>query len=165
MGMRPKGSAQQLEQRRHEAVALSDQGLSSAEVAVGLGCTARSVRRWLEAYAERGPPALDAKPHAGRPSKLTARQKRALAKRLVKGARACGFATDLWTGPRIAALIRRLWGIQYHDAAMPRFLAALGFTCQRPEKQAAERDEEAIAGWVAQDWPRIKRGLDDAART
>jgi hypothetical protein len=34
----------------------------------------------------------------------------------------------------------------------------LGWTLQRPERRASERDEEAIARWVAQDWPRIKKG-------
>jgi transposase len=32
----------------------------------------------------------------------------------------------------------------------------LGWSLQRPERQAKERDEEAIARWVAHEWPRIK---------
>jgi hypothetical protein len=34
----------------------------------------------------------------------------------------------------------------------------LGWTVQRPERRASERDEQAIARWVAHEWPRIKRG-------
>jgi hypothetical protein len=29
---------------------------------------------------------------------------------------------------------------------------------QRPERRAKERDDEAIARWVAYEWPRIKKG-------
>lgn len=31
------------------------------------------------------------------------------------------------------------------------------FPPQKPERRAVERDEEAIARWIADDWPRIKR--------
>jgi hypothetical protein len=34
----------------------------------------------------------------------------------------------------------------------------LGWTVQRPQRQAKERDEEAIQHWVAYEWPRIKKG-------
>jgi hypothetical protein len=34
----------------------------------------------------------------------------------------------------------------------------LGWTVQRPQRQAKERDEEAVKHWVAHEWPRIKRG-------
>jgi transposase len=80
-----------------------------------------------------------------------------LADRLLAGAKANGFGTDLWTCPRIGELIRRLFKVRYHVDSLPRVLAALGFSCQRPEKRARERDEEAIERWVARDWPRIKK--------
>lgn len=38
-----------------------------------------------------------------------------------------------------------------------RILRAMGWTLQRPERRAAERDEDAIARWVKQDWPRIRQ--------
>ncbi|MFE3460103.1 winged helix-turn-helix domain-containing protein [Nocardiopsis aegyptia] len=36
--------------------------------------------------------------------------------------------------------------------------ARLGWSLQRPQCKAAERDEDEIARWVAHEWPRIKRG-------
>jgi transposase len=100
---------------------------------------------------------LAAKPASGRPSKLNGRQRRSLARSLVKGALASGFGTELWTCPRIAELVRREFRVHYHVDHIPRLLASLGFSCQKPEPQAAERDEEAIQHWVALDWPRIKK--------
>ncbi len=102
---------------------------------------------------------MRARPAPGRKPKLSAEQKEDLSRRLLQGARSSGFPTDLWTCARVAQLIRRCYGVNYHVDSLPRFLRALGFSCQRPQKRALERDDEAIAGWVARDWPRIKKGL------
>lgn len=155
--MRPHGTAEELEARRRRAIRLLQEGHRQAEVARVVGTTRTSVGRWWKAYRRGGEAALRAKPPPGRPSKLTRAQKRGLVRRLLKGARAGGFATDLWTCPRIAELIRRLTGVVYHVDSLPRFLRALGFTCQKPEKRAWERDDEAVARWVAHEWPRIKK--------
>ena len=155
--MRPIGSAQELEVRRESAVRLLKQGLRKAEAARRLGCTRTSVTRWWKQGQRGGRQALKAKPPPHRPCRLSATQKRRLKRRLLKGARANGFVTDLWTCPRIAELVYRLFGVSYHVDSLPRFLAALGFTCQRPEKRALERAAEAIRHWVAHDWPRIEK--------
>jgi transposase len=126
--MRPNGTPTQLEQRRRKAVALRKQGLKQAEIARRLNTTPRSVRRWLRAHRERGPKALAAKPTPGRPSHLTVRQRRGLVACLLRGACHWGFATDLWTCPRIAQLIERRYGAHYHVAAIPRLMAGLGFS-------------------------------------
>lgn len=155
--MRPRGSAQQLEARRHQAVRLLEQGHSQAEVARRVGVAPNSVWRWWKAYRQGGKSALRAKPPPGRKSKLSVEQKEDLTRQLLQGARTNGFATDLWTCPRIGQLIRRCYGVNYHVDSLPRFLRALGFSCQRPQKRALERDDEAVARWVARHWPRIKK--------
>jgi Winged helix-turn helix len=38
-----------------------------------------------------------------------------------------------------------------------RILRGLGWSVQRPVRVAAERDKQAIARWVAEDWPAIKQ--------
>ena len=40
----------------------------------------------------------------------------------------------------------------------------LGWRLQRPQRQAKERDEQAIARWVAQEWPRSKKGPPTSAQ-
>jgi len=88
---------------------------------------------------------------------LSAYQRRLLEKRLMKGAKTNGFSTNLWTCPRIAEVIERYYSVRYHIDHIPKLLASLGWSCQKPEKRAIERDEERIAQWVAKDWPRIKK--------
>jgi len=126
--MRPNGTPTQLERRRHKTVALREQGLTQAEIARRLKTTPRSVRRWLHAYRDGGRNALASKPAPGRPSHLTPRQRRALVQCLLKGACQAGFATDLWTCPRIAQVIVQRYGVHYHVGAIPRLMAGLGFS-------------------------------------
>lgn len=155
--MRTHGSGEQLERRRQEAVALLDQGWAPQEVADRLGVSRRSVDRWRQAVREDGPEALAAVPHPGRASFLSRRQQDDLVERLIAGALSQGFDTDLWTCPRVKALIERKYGVAYHVDHLPRLLRALGFTPQKPQRRALERDEEAIAQWVRKDCPRIKK--------
>ena len=146
--MRPHGSPTQLEQRRLKAVALKKQGLRPFEIARRLNTTRRSVRRWLRAYARGGPAAVASKPSPGRPSHLTKRQRQGLVKCLLKGASRFGFATDLWTSPRIAHLIARRYKAMYHVDAIPRLMAGLGFS---PSKAAVSSQGARRGGHPALD--------------
>ena len=155
--MRPHGSAEELERRRRRAIALLEAGHRQSEVARRVNAHPTSVKRWWEAYQKDGEEGLAPKPVPGRPSRLTARQRKLLVNRLLKGAKANGFSTDLWTCPRIAEVIERHYGVRYHVDHIPRLMASLGWSCQKPEKRAIERDEARIAQWVKNDWPRIKK--------
>ena len=93
-----------------------------------IACQFTPVCRWLREYRHNGAAGLAAKPVPGRPSKLNARRRRALTGCLLKGAEAFGFATGLWTCPRIAQLIEQRYGVHYHVDAIPRLMASLGFS-------------------------------------
>jgi transposase len=155
--MRPNGSPKTLEARRRKVIALLDQGLSLHEIAHRLGCHPSSVMRWRNALEEGGPDALKAKPAAGRPSRLTARQKRRLVKLLLKGARAHGYRTELWTTLRVAEVIRRTMGVTYHRNHVAKLLHQLGWSHQKPERRAIERNEKRIEQWKRNVWPRVKK--------
>lgn len=155
--MRPNGSPEELERRRQRALTLLAEGLQPVEVAQRLGVDRRSVRRWKAAVQRGGPSAVAAKPVPGRPPKLEQRLRPRLEKLLLGGAQAAGYTHDLWTCPRIAQLIAREFGVRYHVAHVGRLLRRLGWTPQRPTRQARERDEEAIQRWTKVDWPRIKK--------
>lgn len=155
--MRPHGDARALEQRRLRAIRLLDDGFGPGEIATRLGVDRRSVHRWLAAYRDHGVEALAPVPVPGRPSKLTAQQRQKLARMLIEGATAFGYPTDLWTSTRVADLIRRRLRVTYHAHHVSRLLRSLGFSPQKPERRARERDEAAIRGWVRAQWPRVKK--------
>lgn len=155
--MRPYGNQKQLEKRRRQAVVLLKKGWKLSAVAKKIGCSVSSVFLWRQAFEKKGDPGLLSKPVPGRPPKLSARQKRALTRILLKGALSYGHTTDLWTQKRVAEVIEQKFGVRYHPRHMWRVLIGLGWSCQKPEKRALERDEEAIAHWKRYRWPHIKK--------
>jgi len=155
--MRPHGSPKALEERRCRVIVLLKQKLSLHDIARRIGCHASSVMRWRNALRKGGPASLRARPAPGRPCRLTQRQKQRLVRLLLKGAMAHGYRTELWTTLRIAELIRRHTGIVYHRNHVGKLLHELGWSHQKPERRAIERDEEAIARWKRTVWPRVKQ--------
>jgi transposase len=100
---------------------------------------------------------LRAKRHPGAKPKLAREDRPKLAKLLLKGPLAHGYWTDLWTLQRVAQLIEKHFGVHYHPSSVWRLLRAMGWTAQKPERRARERNEEAIRRWRRRDWVRIKK--------
>lgn len=155
---RPKGSADLLSDRRRRALALLKSGLSLNEVARRIKCVASSVMRWRDAW-RRGADALKVGSSPGRPPKLKPAQQRRLVRLLLKGPLTQGHNTNVWTTARIAEMIRREFGVSYHRDHVGRLMHSLNWSHQKPEKRAAERNEEAIDRWKRKDWPRVKKTL------
>jgi transposase len=155
--MRPQGTATQLERRRRQAIQLLKAGTSLSGVARAVSASVSSVFRWAEAHRRKGPRGLEPRPTPGRPPKLTRAQRARLERVLLKGPRAAGYATDLWTLARVAEVIRRLFGVRYHPSHVWRLLHQMDWSCQKPERRALERDEAAIAAWKQRRWPHIKK--------
>ena len=155
--MRPVGTAVELERRRRRAFRLLGAGHSLSTVAGMVGAAVSAVWQWRETVRRHGPQGLAPKPVPGRPRKLTSRQRERLPRLLARGAPAFGYRTDLWTTKRVAAVIEREFGVAYHPAHVSRLLAEYGWSCQKPERRAIERDEAAIAHWKRYRWVAIKK--------
>jgi len=155
--MRTKGSAAELERRRKLAVQRVHDGYTASEVARFLGVHLRTVRRWLAADRDDPRHGLNGKPHLGRPPKLTVDQELEVLSWLYAKPTSFGFATDLWTAPRIAHLIDKKLGVHFHPRYVNAWLTQRGVTPQKPQRRPRERDQEAIDRWLAQDWQRIQQ--------
>jgi len=162
---RPKGSADLLKDRRKRALALLDTGQTLNEVARQIGCNASSVMRWRDARRRRGEKGLEVRFSPGRPRRLDRKQQQRLIRMLLKGAQAQGYRTELWTTARIAEVIRRELGVEYHRDHVGRLMHRMGWSPQKPERRAVERDEAAIRRWKHKDWPRVKKTLRGWAPT
>ena len=136
---------------------LLDQGRSQAEVARQLGVTPAAVSQWVKARRHGGEEALRAKPHPGPKPKLNDRQLQRLEKLLLRGPRKHGYPTELWTLKRVAEVIWKHFGVRYDPSGVWHVLHRRGWSCQKPEKRARERDEDAIVQWRKKDWPGIKK--------
>ncbi len=152
--MRPPGTSEQLEKRRRRALELLRQNYTAREVAGRVGVTERSVRRWREA-AEH--PKRKSQRRPGQASYLTPPQIRKLERELLRGAYAHGYAEDYWTLDRIGHVIWELFRVRYVPSGVWRLLTRMGWSNQRVQRLAIERDEEAILNWRQRRLPSIKK--------
>lgn len=153
---RPIGTAAELERRRRRAVDLVDQGESPSTVARILGVHETSVHRWRR-WARR-PNGLDARPVSGPTPGLSDYHLHKLEYFLRQGAKKHGWHNELWTAGRVARLIRERFGISYHPEHVRKILKQrLGWTSQKPQRKARERDDKEVERWRGDELPRIFR--------
>ena len=138
-------------------MALLERGQRPSEVARMVGVTPGEVSQWKKAYQSKGAKGIAAKPHPGRRPKLSAQRRERLARILRQGARRAGYATELWTLRRVGEVIARRFGVGYDPSGVWHVLRSMGWSGQKPERRARQREEKAIARWRAQDRPRIKK--------
>jgi transposase len=155
--MRTIGTPAELERRRLLAVQRVREGYSSEEIADVSGVDPGSVRRWVAAWRNQGVDGLAARSAPGRPPKLTTTQEKIVRRWLADKPTDHGFATELWTAPRLVLLIEQEFGVHFHPDYLTTWLRQRGYTPQLPRRVPRERDEREIARWLAEDWPRIKR--------
>ncbi len=110
-------------------------------------------------YAVRGDAGLASKPQMGPKPKLSRDDLTALERELLKGPRAHGFPTELWTLARVAELIERRFGVAYHPCHVWKVLRRMGWSAQKPERRAREQDEAAFRRWREAEGPRMQGGL------
>ena len=162
--VRARRDFEALTDRRLRAAAMFGRGKRQADVAAALGASAQTASRWYRAWQEHGPEGLAGAGRAGRRRKLSDDQLAAVTAALVEGPRANGFPAGMWTLARVAEVIERVTGARYSQTQTWVILRKRpGRTRQRPARRAVERNEEAIATWVKQDWPRIKKAPGAAA--
>lgn len=154
--MRSKPTASELQRRRMKAGRLLLKGVHQSEVARRVGVSPEAVRKWRLKLEAGGLDGL-VNGRRGRPAGLDAARRRALARLLKQGAVMQGFATELWTLPRIGQLIRRHFGLSYSDSQVSRILSAMHWSCQRPSRRALQQDPAAVRRWKTKRWPALKK--------
>src|ERR1022692_2119778 len=146
-----------LEKRRFQAVQMLKRGLSQAEIARQLRVVRQTVARWVHDYRTEGKSALRKAGRAGRMPRLSEKQRQKLEKHLVAGPERLGYETPLWTCPRVAHLIEQEFDVRYHEGHVWKLLVGLGWSPQRPEGRARERNEEQIRQLKKKQWPALKK--------
>src|SRR5262249_42041961 len=99
------------EGRRRRAWELQAAGWKQQDIAAALGATRGAVSRWLKRAREQGVEGLRRHPAPGRQPRLTAEQLAQLPALLERGAEAYGLRGQVWTGQRVAEVIRRPVGV------------------------------------------------------
>jgi len=156
--MGTKRDLESIEARRMEGLRLLKRKVSQSEVAHRVGVTRQTVHIWARRLAQAAGAIgkLRARP-LGRPRRLSEEQRAGLRAILLTGALNAGFPTELWTIKRVRAVIKERFDVEYSTVGCWRLLRNLGFTPQKPEKRATQRNEEAIAHWKRKTWPALKK--------
>src|SRR5215213_7483049 len=154
--MRPRGTSAQLAKRRQKALDLLESGEALKEIARKLGTTERSIRRWRE---EAEHPKKKSKQGPGKEAYLSKQQIKKLERALLKGAYAHGYAEDYWTLDRVGHVIWELFQVRYVPSGVWRLLARMGWSNQRVQRLAIQRNEAAIENWEVHQLPRIKKTM------
>ncbi|HYW03346.1 MAG TPA: IS630 family transposase [Gammaproteobacteria bacterium] len=134
------------------------EGESVSSVMASLGLCRTTAYKWLGQLEPDQEPqsALAARPHTGRPGKLTAQQKRQLF-RWINGKNPFqyGFDFGLWTRRIVRDLIRERFGIGVSITTVGTVLAERNLTPQKPLQRAYQRNPEAIARWKREVYPAL----------
>lgn len=90
------------------------------------------------------------RPTTGRPPRLQGRQKQQLRAILLDGAVKAGFATDIWSGKRVAKVIHDRFGIDFNPVYVPELLrVSLDFSWQKPDRKPRELDPAKVKKFLA----------------
>ena len=143
--------------RRLRAGRLLLAGKTPAQAAHAVGVARQPAYTWKAVLDEGGIDALRAMPSRGRPARLDEQQLQALGRMLMDRPTDHGFGTELWTLKRIGVLIGRQYGVEFGQTQIWRILGGLGFSVQKPERRAIERDEDAVQTWKRKTWPGLKK--------
>ena len=149
--------------KRVRAGRLLIKGKKPAEVAVAVGVARQTVYTWKALLDEGGIDALRAVPARVRPARLDETQLAGLRRAILQKPIEHGFGTELWTLKRVGVVIDRLYGVKFGQTQVWRILGALGFSVQKPEKRAVERNDDAVRSWKRSTWPALKKKPSEKA--
>ena len=138
-------------------------GKSCAEAALAVGVARQTVYTWKKLLDEGGIDALRGVPGRGRPAQLDEQQLAAVRAAVLQKPTEHGFGTELWTLKRVGAVIERMHGVRFSQTQVWRILGGLGFSPQKPDKRAIERDEDAVRIWKQRTWPSLKKKPSETA--
>jgi len=133
-------------------------GKTPAEAAKEVGVARQTAYTWKARLDEGGIDALRTMA-VGRPGQLDEGQLDALRIALLQGAIAHGFGTQLWTLKRVRLLVEQLYGVRFSDVHVWRLLGAMGFSSQKPERRAIERNELDVFEWKHRTLPALKKSV------
>lgn len=162
-----KSSVNWREERRLRALALYRKGWQQKTIAEALGVTKGAVSQWIKKAKDLPPQeqaeALRIRKSTGRPPVISPQQRSELVAWIDKGAEAFGFIGDVWTANRVRAVARREIGICAGLSTIKKFLHEEGFSVQKPEVRASQKNEKAVAGFRG-GWVNLKKGQNRQAQ-
>ena len=146
-----------LERRRLKAGRLFALGKTQTYVAPHFNVSSAAACQWHAAWKADTEDGLKSTGPSGILPRLDEKQKRLLKQEILRGPVKAGYATDFWTLERIRVLAKKKLKVELGTTSVWRTVVSLGFSVQKPERRARERDERAIADWKLTTFPQLKK--------
>ncbi|EMN88629.1 homeodomain-like domain protein [Leptospira weilii str. UI 13098] len=124
-----------LEKRRLKGIRLLEKGYTCYRVSKELGVSKQSVMRWRDKYESEGIEGVKWNGQRGRPTKLSISEKKELKRIILKGPISNGYPNELWSTYRVLEIIRKKFGVTYHQDYVGTLLHQLGFSYQKPKEE------------------------------
>ncbi|MBC3789177.1 helix-turn-helix domain-containing protein [Spirosoma utsteinense] len=142
---------------RRRCVELKQTGWKQADIARAFGLTPAWVSQTLKTFRQQGESGLTTGKRTGAPPRLMMEQLDQLTTELTKGAGHHGFSGQVWTRLRINQVIDKLFGVSYDPSQIGRLLKKVGWSRQKPARQARQQDPQAVANWQEERLPALKK--------
>jgi len=141
--------------KRMLAILSLDEGESPGRISQILRVSTEAIRQWIVSYLTRGLKGLANGKKPGRPKKLTKSQRRELCRLIKAGPEKSGFCGGCWRSPMIQQLIYDQFGVFFNVKYISELLKNLGFSYQKAQFVAANRDQEARQAWLETTWKEV----------
>jgi transposase len=115
-------------------------GASAYEASRAFGFSSRTIEYWIKRLAASGLNGLWDGKHSGRPSRLATLQIQRLRKELRRSPRELGYDQNLWDGVLLSHHLEENYSILLSVRQCQRLFHQMGFSLQRPRRQASEAD-------------------------
>ena len=115
-------------------------GASSYEAARLYGDSPRAIEYWVHRLLTRGLAGLWEGDRPGRPTRLSPSDQERLRNEIRRSPRELGYDQNLWDGVLLSHHLEKHYGASLSVRQCQRLFHKLGFTLQRPRRQAREAD-------------------------
>lgn len=132
---------------RLHAVLMAVDGRSPYQIADLLGDAPRSVYNWINLFREDGLEALREGRRPGRPTRLTEKQNKALAKDLIRPPEEFGYGQPIWDGALLSHHLEKSFGVSLGVRQCQRMFHHLGMRLLRPRTSPEGADPDAQAAF------------------
>lgn len=138
--------------------AIVESKFSPATVAAVLKISLSSIYVWMDWYNRGGYDALDTVKAPGAEPRMTPEMDEAIKEIILKRTPLdYGYETPLWTCPIVAAIVKKIFGVEVLATTIEIHLKKMGLTPQKPHYVAKEQDPSEVEYFLNEKFPRIQR--------
>lgn len=155
--------------RKKAVHAIVHQGLTHTKAAKLFGFSLTSLTKYVHEYKQNGENSFYYNRRGVKKSQrcfLSSNQIMLLIKTLLESTPdQHGLDFTLWNSKAICAYIMAKFSVEYSRRGLRDLLKRLGFSSQKPIKQAYQRDPKKVNQWLIETYPKIKiRAMQEGAR-